>query len=158
MKKLLHRLRAVLRPSRKLRPDVDAAAPLVHLLQAAAPAPDLLARIEAQSDGPDRPRMDMRRRAVVTAAFIAGVAAGAAAMVAAQDRQEIMARPTADASWVPLGSVTLRGAGLRGFVRAKCDGHTHFLITMYGHAPADDHAEAVPLMAPDEKILMECIF
>ncbi|MEM8654277.1 MAG: hypothetical protein AAGF36_05990 [Pseudomonadota bacterium] len=158
MKKFLYRLRAVLRSSPKVRPDLDAVAPLVHLLKDAEPEPDLLARIEGQIDGPDRPRRDVRKAGIVIAAFAAGLVSGAAAMLAAQDRQEIVARPTADASWVPLGFVALRGAGLRGFVRAKCDGHTHFLITMHGHAPEDDHPEAVPLMAPDEKILMECIF
>ncbi|WP_147114726.1 hypothetical protein [Tateyamaria sp. syn59] len=158
MKKLLHRLRAILRPARTSRPDVDAAAPLVHLLKDAEPAPDLLARIEAQIDQPDYPRKDLKKSGVIIAAFAAGLVAGAAVVFVAQDRQEIVARPSADASWVPLGSVTLRGAGLRGFVRAKCEGHTHFLITMHGHAPTDDHDEAVPLMGADEKILMECIF
>lgn len=158
MKKLLHRLRATLRPSRTSRPDVDAAAPLVHLLKAADPAPDLLTRIEAQIDQPDRTRKDKRKNSVIIASFAAGLVTGAAVLFVAQDRQEIVARPSTDASWVPLGSVTLRGAGLRGFVRAKCEGHTHFLITMHGHAPTDDHDEVVPLMSAGEKILMECIF
>ena len=155
---LLHHLHAILRPSRTSRPDVDVAAPLVHLLKDAEPAPDLLSRIEAEIDEPGRACTDKQKSGVIIAAFAAGLIAGSAVMFAAQDRQAIVARPSADASWVPLGSVTLHGSGLRGFVRAKCNGHTHFLITMHGHAPADDDDKAVPLMGSGEKILMECIF
>ncbi|MEL7132233.1 MAG: hypothetical protein AAGK77_07465 [Pseudomonadota bacterium] len=158
MKTLFHRLRFALRSSRNVCPDVDAAAPLTQLLEDAVPEPDLFARIEARLDGRSRRRINPHGGGPVAAVFFAGLVLGAAAMFALQDKQEIVARPTADASWVPLGSVTLRGAGLRGFVRAKCEGHTHFLITMHGHAPTDDDDEAMPLMGADEKILMECIF
>ena len=75
--------------------------------------------------------------------------------------QEIIARPGANAEWVPLGAVTLHGPALRAFVRGKCKGHTHFFITMHGQTrgAADDPASAeVPLMGAEEKILMECIF
>ena len=155
MKKVLHRLRAALRSTRRGQPDVEGVTPLVHLLEDAQPDPNLFMQIEARLDAPPAPIL---HRGHVVVALVAGLVIGGSAMFVVQDRQSIVARPQADASWVPLGSVTLHGSGLRGFVRAKCDGYTHFLITMHGHSPTDDPTVAKPLMDPEEKILMECIF
>lgn len=123
----------------------------------AEPAPDLFLQIEARLDRPSL-RRDGRRRWIGIAIFLLGLAVGVLCTHGALDRQEIVAQPSAQSDWVPLGSVTLHGPGLRGFVRAKCRGHTHFLITMHGHDPGATDAESVPLMGAEEKILMECIF
>ncbi len=157
MKSLVHRLCAPLRPSSKVDPDVGAATPLVHLLEEAEPASDLFAKIEARLDDPVDPPARARRWLVI-GALLAGLVAGNVVTNALSDRQKIVARQSPTAVWIPLGSVTLHGSGLRDLVRAKCRGHTHFLITMHGHAPTDDRSEDTLLMGPDEKILMECIF
>ncbi|MEO1554868.1 MAG: hypothetical protein AAFS01_00435 [Pseudomonadota bacterium] len=160
MKSVIHRAYAALLRRKHSDPDVEAATPLVHLLDDAEPAPDMFARIEARIDAGSEQSALIRYRPVVVA-FLLGLSAGALALHFGLDRQIIVARPTADAAWVPLGSVTLHGKGLRGFVRAKCHGHTHFFITMHGHSSTDStngQTNEVPLMARDEKILMECIF
>ncbi len=132
----------------------------MHLLQEAEPAPDMLALIEARIDG--EPRISRRAPVgVVVFVFLCGLAMGGLAVVIGQDRQSIVARTSAGAPWVPLGTVTLHGSGLRGFVEAKCDGNTHFFITMHGRGVADEPDETpvdFPLMREDEKIRMECIF
>lgn len=160
MMSFLRRAYARVRPRRKPGTDVEAAVPLVHLLEEAEPTPDMFERIEARLDSePTRPRH--MRRWIVLLSFLSGLGAGVLAVHLGQERQRIVARPTADAAWVPLGGVTLHGAGLRAFVRAKCHGHTHFLITMHGQSPSapnDPTPPEVPLMAPEEKVLMECIF
>lgn len=156
MKTLISRTCAWLRSGKCHRPDVEAAAPLVHLLDEAEPAPDLFARIEARIDR-ETPAPPSRAGKVAVAAFVGGAAMGALVFYVAQDRQSIVARPTTDAAWVPLGTVTLHGSGLRAFVRAKCKGHTHFFIAMHGPADTEDGAE-IPLMGGGEKIRMECIF
>ncbi len=160
MKTLFRHVFSAMRSLNKRDPDVQAAAPLVHLLDEAEPAPDMFAQIEARIDNARQPRT-VATNLFVVLAFICGLAVGGSVLYLGQDRQRIVARPAPDASWVPLGSVTLQGAGLRGFVRAKCRGHTHFFITMHGHTPPDRDsgtALAVPLMESGEKILMECIF
>ena len=141
-------------------------APLVHLVDEVEPDPDLFARIEAQLDAdppPPLPRSrPLRRRWIAAVLCAAGVAGGLGALAYfGADRQQIVARPADDAAWVPLGAVTLHGPALRAFVRGKCDGHTHFFITMHGVRAAPDGQiphTGQALSAPQEKILMECIF
>ncbi|WP_299689838.1 hypothetical protein [uncultured Tateyamaria sp.] len=160
MKTLLRRARARLWRAKRPVSEVEAAAPLVHLLTEAEPSADLFAQIEARLDGADRPRPGVRMRVVVTA-FGAGLCAGALVFLLMQSRQQIVARPNTDAAWMGLGSVTLHGAGLRAFVRTKCSGHTHFLITMHAQsigAQAEPVRTEIPLMDENEKIRMECIF
>ena len=156
----LRRIWARLRPTSPKPPEVDAAVPLVHLLTEADPAPDMFARIEAQIDTMERPAAPLRRRMIV-AAFVSGVCIGAMALWSVQSRQHIVARSHPSVDWVPLGAVTLHGVGLRAFVRAKCHGHTHFLITMHGQtidSRPNSPVPEIPLMDANEKILMECIF
>lgn len=158
MKFLFHRARALLRPPIKAKPNLDAAAPLVQLLSEAEPAPELFAQIEAQIDDEKvRPPL-YRNGSIPIAIFMAGLVIGALSVFALQDRQKIVGRLAEESAWIPLGSVTLHGTGLRRFVRAKCRGHTHFLIAMHAHSPTDRNSEKEPLMAASEKILMECIF
>ncbi|MFL4470162.1 hypothetical protein ACERZ8_09865 [Tateyamaria armeniaca] len=160
MKSLIRRVHAMLQPSKTSGPDVEAATPLVHLLDEVEPAPDLFARIEARLDGEKASRLPHVSK-VLFVSFTSGLAIGALVIWAGQDRQSIVARPTTDAAWVPLGAVTLHGAGLRAFVRAKCHGHTHFYITIHGQSGAGTTGHTgddIPLMQDEEKIRMECIF
>lgn len=151
---------AALRPLRRQRPDIEAAAPLIHLLDEAEPAPDLFARIEERLDDAPQPakRMPLGR---VVFVFLCGLLAGGLAVFALQDRQSIFLRTSADGPWLPLGAVTLHGSGLRGLMRAECQGYTHFFIAMHGHPAANQRDQApadVPLTGDEEKIRMECIF
>jgi hypothetical protein len=92
---------------------------------------------------------------------IVAAISGTLGYTAGPDRQRIVARPAASADWVHLGAVSLHGTALRAFVRGKCNGHTHFYISMYGVSvgeagPTQGQGEA--LAQEGEKILMECIF
>lgn len=156
MKILFRRAIALLRGTKTPDPKVESAAPLVCLLGEAEPAPDMFAHIEAQIDAERTPRKPAGRKLVLMS-FVVGVCAGALAVWQGQERQRIVAKPTADAAWAPLGTVTLHGSELRAFVRDRCHGHTHFLITMHGQSP-DTTPDEIPLMDHEEKILMECIF
>lgn len=151
---------AALRPMRRQRPDIEAAAPLINLLDEAEPAPDLFARIEERLGDAPRPanRMPLGRIGFV---FLCGLLAGGLAVFTLQERQSIFLRTSADGPWLPLGAVTLHGSALRGFMRAECQGYTHFFIAMHGHPPADQSDQTpadVPLTGEEEKIRMECIF
>ena len=160
MKTVFQRVFGAMYRGRHRDPDIEAAAPLMHLLDEAEPSPDMFARIEARIDAEQR-RFAWPRRGVVALAFLCGLLMGGLVVFVGQDSQKIVARAAADAPWVPLGAVTLHGSGLRGFVRAKCHGHTHFLITMHGHTHPEHGSgppAVIPLMEPQEKILMECIF
>lgn len=154
----------------RTRSDADVAAPppalnaLSQLVDHADPDPDLLNRIEARIDAdmpkapaPPRPR----RWSYVGLLMVVAICSAAMGYLAGPGQQEISARPSADATWIPLGSVQLRGPALRAFVRSKCQGHTHFFITMHGLTVEPGQQIEGPgksLSQAGEKILMECIF
>ncbi len=146
-------------------PNLEAAAPLVGLLDEAEPVPDLFALIERQLDTELATQPHRAQFPKGLASLVLGLVLGAAmamlVLFSLSHRQQIVARPAPNVAWSHLGEVTLHGQDLRAFVRAKCQGHTHFYITMHGFAapktPGDGDGE-VPLMNPGEKILMECIF
>ncbi|MGV6848192.1 MAG: hypothetical protein ACWA5A_07420 [Marinibacterium sp.] len=151
-------------------PDLDELAALAQLLGPQDPGADLLSRVEAQIDTLDGPAAgpDPRARKVwnqagmaLSVAVLAATGGYFAGRQAGPGSQQIIARPSPGANWVPLGTVTLHGPALRAFVRDKCRGHTHFYITMHGIRRAEtggNPGPGAPLAAPGEKILMECIF
>ncbi|MEM9638721.1 MAG: hypothetical protein AAGA94_13820 [Pseudomonadota bacterium] len=146
-------------------PDAPELAPLTHLLEAAEPDPDLLSRIETRIDAPPRPPVErmqiLRLWPFAGLLLVIAMLSAFAGHLLAPDRQTIAARPGSTAEWVPLGTVTLHGPALRAFVRSKCQGYTHFYITMHGVSAADPVPIATPgtpLARAGEKILMECIF
>lgn len=135
---------------------------LTQLLEEEEPAPDLFARIEAAIDAEERQARapQMRERLGLTvAALLAGAAVAALILLTtAPDRQAVVARPGDGAAWVPLGAVTLHGPALRAFVRARCDGHSHFFITIEAGASPDQAPQpGEPLQDGGEKVLMDCI-
>lgn len=144
--------------------DLNALTPVVHLIENAEPDPQLFARIEASIDAdlPAKTAMPCVFGAkVVLTALLIGLGAGGVAVGFLESRQTISAQPGLSAPWIPLGSANLRGAALRSFVRSKCEGQTHFFITMHGFdkkKPINNSTEAPNLMVDGEKILMECIF
>lgn len=162
MKKLFRRLKL----RRKGHPDQEMDHPsvgsLVHLVDIEDPDPELFSRVEALLDKEVAPetRKDTSRTTLF-AAMAFGVCFGAilgfGASVVSTNTQKILAKPDAKSAWVPLGSVTFHGEALRAFVRAKCEGQTHFYVTMHG-GDAEDSGPLVPLMASGEKILVDCIF
>lgn len=160
MKSVIHRAYDALRRRKHGPPDVESATPLVQLLDEAEPAPHMFSRIEARIDAEPPHPGSMRYRFVVLAFFL-GLSACALTVFVARDSLGIAVRSAADTRWVPLGSVTLHGSALRKFVRAKCLGHTHVLITLHGYSPAlstDTEAHDTLLITPEGKILMACIF
>ncbi|KMW59399.1 hypothetical protein AIOL_004381 [Candidatus Rhodobacter oscarellae] len=168
LKVLVRRLRPGRPSTQGSEPNLEAAAPLVGLLDEAEPLPDLFARIERQLDAempaaPQRPQPAGVRRelAILGLGLFLGVAVAALVTLGLPPRQQIVARPAPTVVWSTLGEVTLHGRDLRAFVRARCRGYTHFYITMHGYADpqsAGDGVAEVPLMNPGEQILMECNF
>ena len=162
MKWLLHR-------RRRRSADWDrtpGAAILTQLVDPAEPDADLLAQIEARIDRETPPatvtssKWLCRGKLGLGILLVAAVSAFLGSL-AGPDRQQIVARPSPTAEWVPLGAVTLHGSALRAFVRGKCKGHTHFYISMHGVSVTEsgpNSASGTILMQDGEKILMECIF
>lgn len=146
--------------------DLDSIAPLVHMVEPAEPDADLLSRIEhvigAQAGvAPKKSNSSPLGRKTLIGTFITGMLIGLSGAALVPARQDIVAQTGAASPWIPLGSVTLHGSALRSFVRAKCEGQTHFFITMHGFHSEKDHSleTAAPLlMEKEEKIRMECIF
>ena len=144
--------------------DVPSMRALARLADEVEPDADLFAKIEARIDAeearqPRRQRFARIRQIALLLGF--ALSAAFAGSQIGPERQHITARPSATADWVPLGSVTLHGPALQAFVRSKCAGHTHFYITMHGvtlETPGASPGSGTALAAPDEKILMECIF
>ncbi len=146
--------------------DLESIASIVQMVEPAEPDDDLLSRIERRIDNqiaaePERWNDPVFNRRLVFAALAVGVLIGLSGPVLLQSRQSIVAQTGTASPWIPLGSVSLHGNALRSFVRAKCEGQTHFFITMHGFHSDKDHGKSAAtdlLMKNEEKILMECIF
>lgn len=146
--------------------DLESITPLVHLVEHVEPDADLFSRIErtidAQAAATKKAETGPRStRWVLLAVFAMGLGIGLSVANFFQSRQGIVAQSNATGSWIPLGSVTLQGSVLRGFVRKICEGQTHFFITVHGfHVEKNGKQETnAPLFTNNqEKIRMECIF
>ncbi len=152
-------------------PGMEVIAPLAQFVDDVDPDVGMLERIEASLDAVDHARIVKRnrsyqRRVPPLVAFglgvvLTGVCTWALYTWTTPDRQAIFAKPSGDTVFLPMGAVTLHGPALRGFVRAKCEGQTHFFIAMYAadtDPASKETAQGTSLMYDGEKILMECIF
>ncbi len=165
MKNLFQRFRRK-RPASPDETDLVSLPALAHLVSPADPDPQLFVDIEAiidQEEAVQRRSTDRRTfgpRALVLALF-AGCLIGGSTITSMQSHQQVVVQPHKSSPWIPLGSVTLKGAALRSFVRAKCDGRSHFLITMHrlqDHNSIESSNMNPTLIPEGEKIRIECIF
>ncbi|WP_370399911.1 hypothetical protein [Sulfitobacter sp. JB4-11] len=146
--------------------DLDDIAPLIQMVEPADPDQDLFTRIERSIDAdmasvPTRKRGRVVTPKIVIATFLAGLVLGLSCTSLLQSRQRVVTQTGLESPWIPLGAVTLHGSALRGFVRAKCEGQTHFFITMHGFHSEKNRKQDIDaplLMEKEEKIRMECIF
>ena len=168
------RLRRVTKRAAPPEDDMGILAPVAELLEEARPGRGLLADIESELDGGEirRPvKTDHRSaRRLWMAAFLSGALAatllGSGIQAILREDQYITVRPAESEGWLALGSVILKGATLRKFVATKCKGNSHLVIDLSAYdggktanlPKLGTRLDISPVMAPEEKILMECIF